>query len=63
MTNSLPNFFIINKEEKGEINMNINELPTITLSSRAKDLTNKRQGKLIFLKPAEKQSNRIFWWV
>ena len=43
--------------------MNINELPTIKLSSRAKNLTNKRQGKLTFLKPAEKQNNRIFWWV
>ena len=44
--------------------MNINELPTIELSSRAKNLTGKRQGKLIFIKPAEKQDNgRIYWWV
>lgn len=43
--------------------MNINELPTIELNPRAKNLTGKKQGKLIFIKPAEKRNGRIYWWV
>lgn len=40
----------------------IQNLPTIELSFKAKDLTGKKQGHLIFLKPAQKKNNRIFWW-
>ena len=43
--------------------ININELPTISLGVRTKDLTDKKQGKLTFIKPAKKENNRIYWWV
>lgn len=41
----------------------ISQLSTISLTSRMKNLTNKRQGKITFLKPAEKINNRMYWWV
>lgn len=40
----------------------INNLPTIPLAKQAKDLTNKRQGSITFLKPAEKRNGRLYWW-
>lgn len=43
--------------------MDINTLETITLSSRQKDYTGKKQGKLTYLKPHRKSGNRTFWWV
>lgn len=43
--------------------MNINELPITELNTRAKNLTDKKQGKLTFIKPAEKRNGRIYWWV
>lgn len=43
--------------------MNYEELPTITLSSKAKDLTGMVQGKLTYIKPAENKNGRIYWWV
>lgn len=41
----------------------IDSLPTLKLSSRAKDRTGNKQGQLTFLKPAEKINNSIYWWV
>ena len=43
--------------------MDINKLPTIELNTRAKNLTGKKQGKITFIKPAEKRNNRIYWWI
>lgn len=41
----------------------IEYLPSITLSTRHKDLTGKKQGKLIFIKPSQIKNNRVYWWV
>lgn len=41
----------------------IDSLPTLKLSSRAKNRTGNKQGQLTFLKPAEKINNSIYWWV
>lgn len=45
------------------MDINVNTLPTIVLSKNAKDLTGQKKGKLLFLKPAENKSGRIYWWV
>lgn len=43
--------------------MNINDLETIALSNKIKDLTGKKQGKLTYIKPAENKNGHIYWWV
>ena len=42
--------------------MNLDYLTEVVLPSRVKNLTGKRQGNFIFLKPAEKKNNHMYWW-
>ena len=44
------------------MNIKIDQLSTVELPKRAKNLTNYKQGKITFIKPAEKINNRIYWW-
>lgn len=46
-----------------ELQDKIDKLPNILLTGRMKDLTNHKQGKITFIKPAEKIKNRMHWWV
>lgn len=46
-----------------ELQEKFNDLSDIPLTSRMKDLTNHRQEKITFIKPAEKINNRAYWWV
>lgn len=45
-----------------ELQMQIDKLPSVQLTGRMKDLTNHKQGKITFIKPAEKINNRMHWW-
>lgn len=40
----------------------IDNLPSIQLNSRMKDLTGVQSGKLTLLKPAEKHPRGTLWW-
>ena len=46
-----------------ELQDKIDKLPSVLLTGRMKDLTNHKQGKITFIKPAEKIKNRMYWWV
>ena len=46
-----------------ELQDKIDKLPSVLLTGRMKDLTNYKQGKITFIKPAEKIKNRMYWWV
>ena len=43
--------------------MNKNDLISIPLTPKMKDLTGLKQGNIIFIKPSKKINNRIYWWV
>ena len=45
-----------------ELQDKINKLPSVPLTGKMKDLTNYKQGKITFIKPAEKINNRMHWW-
>ena len=42
--------------------MNINDLPTITLTSKMKDYSGETRGQFIILKPAEIKNKKTYWW-
>ena len=42
-----------------ELQDKIDKLPSVLLTGRMKDLTNYKQGKITFIKPAEKIKNRM----
>lgn len=44
------------------MNLAIENLPTIKLTSKMKDRTNMKRGNLTFLKPSRKNGNKIMWW-
>ena len=46
-----------------ELQKKLDELPSVPLTGRMKDLTNKKKKKITFIKPAEKINNRMHWWV
>lgn len=46
-----------------ELQKQIDDLPSIQLGSRAKDLTGQRHGSLTYLKPAKQEKYRVYWWV
>lgn len=43
--------------------IDIQNLPTIVLSPKQKNLTGQKKGKLIYLKPSRKVGKRTYWWM
>lgn len=45
-----------------ELQQQINNLPTIILTPRMKDLTGIRKNNFIYIKPAKRDGYRTYWW-